>query len=163
MRRSGRWRRGALIGGVGVLVAVVVFAVGVFVGTIGLQNSAAADPADLLDEIAEAGVVCLQVASLVVEHDHKTLGCATQTNGILTVETWGRRPSPDDWLAERCAMLADFDKAEVGAYVVFPEGIIRVANGAIPIENNIERETPQAIGDRLATSFGGTSTLYECP
>ncbi len=162
-RPNGRRSR-VIIGGAIALFVTLVFALGLFIGSTGLHRRPADDPALFLDDIADAEVVCVQIASLIVERDHKTLGCATQTNGILTVETWGGgRPPADEWLEERCALLADFEKSESGAFVEFPEGLIRVANGAIPVESNIERETPEAIADRLATAFGGTATTYSCP
>ena len=144
------------------VLVIASFAGGIVIGSAELYNPPASEPDEFIDRLGDAGLACVDVATLVVDRDRKTVSCGTQHSGTLTLETWGRRPSEADWLAERCALLARYGKTERGALVAFPEGMIRVAQGPISVERD-SPSSPEVIGARLASIFGGASVTYECP
>lgn len=107
--------RGRLVTGVlvGFLVAVLVV-VGVL-GAVVLLGGEARSPSTVADLFPTAGVVCKDFDVVTDERATKTLGCRAEGSKIITITTYGNRPSSSEWLADWCATTVGSRQGSGGA------------------------------------------------
>ena len=153
--------RGRLVTGVlvGLLVAVVVV-VGV-IGAVVLMGGEARSPSTVADLFPKAGVVCKDFDVLTDDRATKTIGCRAKGSKLITITTYGNRPSSDEWLADWCATNAGAPaRLRRGYYVVGDDFIIDIKQ--LPHPGSVEVTPIKRTATRLAVAVDGTARPYDC-
>jgi hypothetical protein len=143
----------------GIAAAVIVGVVVVF----SMMQGTAADPSDLADRFPEAGVMCIDFDVLYNEKSSKGLGCRTDWAHLISIMTWGNRPSADEYFADWCATLEPASIRE-GAYLIGDGFIINITQ--LPYSEQLfvgTPPTPEEDAEALASVLGGQTATYTCP
>jgi hypothetical protein len=141
-------------------VTLVVVAITIVALFSMLTRGTAADPGDLAARFPEAGITCRDIDVIFDERSSKALGCAGTDGHIITITTYGSRPSPSSWLRDACAVAT---VPRDGAYVAGDGFIIDVQQGPYPADLLGEPPTPLEAANRLVAVLGGSAATYACP
>ena len=153
--------RGRLVTGlvVGFLVTVVV-AVGIL-GVAAYMAGEARSPSEVADLFPAARVTCQDFEVINDERSSKTLGCRAEGATIISITTYGNRPSSSEWLADWCtASVGEPARLRQGYYLVGEDFVIDIHQLRHP---DFIKVTPlKRTATRLATALDATATAYDC-
>ncbi|HEX2851011.1 MAG TPA: hypothetical protein VHN98_10675 [Acidimicrobiales bacterium] len=159
-RPAGSRRSHASLRLVAVLVVLVVTIVALASFVSSRMRGAAADPGALAAKFSAAGITCRSLDVIFDTRSSKALGCAGTDGHIITITTYGARPSAADWQRARCNAAA---QPRDGAYVAGDGFIIDIRQGPYPSELLGEPASPIDAARRLVTVLGGAAATYACP
>ena len=153
--------RGRLMTGVvvGSLVTVVV-AVGIL-GVAAFMAGEARSPSEVADLFPKAGVTCQDFEVISDERSSKTLGCRAEGAVIITITTYGHRPSSSEWLADWCTTsLGEAARLRRGYYLVGEDFVVDIHQLRHP---DFIKVTPlKRTASRLAAAVDATAMPYDC-
>jgi hypothetical protein len=131
------------------------------VAFIALRGGEAGQPGDLVDKFDQAGVLCLDYDVITDSRSVKTLGCRTDDVQILTITTYGDRPSSEEWLREACSVADGTDpRLSRGYYLLGSDFVIDMHQLKPP---DFVRPTPlDRTSKRLARVLGAERVPYNC-
>lgn len=153
--------RGRLMTGlvVGFLVTVVV-AVGIL-GVAAYLAGEARSPSEVADLFPKTGVTCQDFEVISDERSSKTLGCRAEGAKIITITTYGNRPSSSEWLADWCTTsIGEPARLRRGYYLVGDDFMIDILQLRHP--DFIEVTPLKRIATRLAAAVDATAIPYDC-
>ena len=99
---AAKFGRGRLVIVAVLSVLATVLALVAAVGYFATRAGEARSPSEVVDLFGQARVKCLDIDVITISTSTKTLGCRTDDAQIITVTTYGNRPSPEQWLSDRC-------------------------------------------------------------
>lgn len=106
-------------------------------------------------------VTCRTYQKIFDERSSKALGCATTDGQIITITTYGDRPSADEWLALRCKTVASGSKAlQKGIFVVGKDFILDMHQ--LAVIKGVSVTPLKQTADALARTLGGSARVYDC-
>jgi len=122
----------------------------------------AADPLEVVADLAPVGVACTQVVRVDEAGGERSAVCLTTGNEVLTISTFADRPDPDQWVVEQCRVDTDTVVANRGQLVVAGDTLVGVVAGPLSVEAGGPVPDPDAVASSVAASLGGTARPYAC-
>jgi hypothetical protein len=158
---AGSQPRGSLLVRLLVAVVVVVLAFAGVIAFVTLRDGEARSPSDIADRFEAAGVVCRRYDVISDERDVKVLGCSAEGAQIITITTYGDRPSPEEWLDLKCESAQGVARAlQRGFYVVGDDFVLDVQQ--LPHPRSVQPTPLNRVAARLAEVLDAEVYRYDC-
>jgi hypothetical protein len=120
-----RFGRGRIVAVAVLSVLATVLALVAAVGYFATRAGEARSPSEVADLFGQARVKCLDFDVISISKSTKTLGCRTDDAQIITITTYGDRPTPEQWLSDSCqASEGATARLQRGYYVVGEDFIL---------------------------------------